>query len=230
MWIDAVILGIFVIHCFAQEHERGETGVNSPGPFRAEKPIRIIDTAGTSSNKASSVAFEHPFNGTTETWTWHINVSETVIPPQLQGSQDSEEQYFTNTQWSLNWPGDSESLVPWLRSRNTSLSFVALLSNKPTNITDRYRDQDNGNCTALFGESCTKSLYNTAMKPDSRYQFNTIGLEGCEDTFDITEGGAGIGACKSPSSSIMALIKTNHAPWPVCSNRWYRIFSRVASW
>jgi hypothetical protein len=71
------------------------------------------------------------------------------------------------------------------------VSFTTLLSNKPSNITNRYNETDNGNCATILGDQCTQSLTQSASK-DSTITF--LSLRGCENTLMVNQGGRDDGA------------------------------------
>ncbi|KAF1938791.1 hypothetical protein EJ02DRAFT_468616 [Clathrospora elynae] len=71
-------------------------------------------------------------------------------------------------QWELKWPGDDDTFEAILAKRNNaSVSFTALISNKPSIITDRYNDSDNGNCTTMLSEQCIDLIEPNSNDPNA---------------------------------------------------------------
>lgn len=195
MGANSLLWAMFALLVPAQNTGLPVSGPLSPGPGRTPEEWRVSEAAGRQPNATNSVTFMRTYNNTPETWTWRINVTDMAIPNQISdlGSPSanfSQGLHVANTQWQLQWPGNSDSFQSFLRERNVSVSFTALMTNKPSNITDRYNDADNGNCTNMLGDKCTQSLIQTAAR-GSPIGFAT--LEGCENTLAVSGGNQGGG-------------------------------------
>jgi hypothetical protein len=68
-----------------------------------------------------------------------------------------------------------------------SVHFNALVFNKPANITNLYDDINNGNCTSILGDLCTRYI----MKAASEGSIIPLGPPGCDGTIAVSnDGGA----------------------------------------
>jgi hypothetical protein len=180
----------------AQNNGLPVSGPYKPGIGSTPEDLKISEAAGRQPNVTSAVTSTRTYNNTPEIWTWRVNITEIAVPDQISdlgmpSANFSQGLHVANTQWQLEWPSDDDSLQMFLGKRNMSVSFTTLVSNKPSNITDRYKDADNGNCATILGDQCTQSLTQTASKgPTIKF----LGLEGCENTLTVNEGGQDDGA------------------------------------
>ncbi|RAR16550.1 hypothetical protein DDE83_000115 [Stemphylium lycopersici] len=162
-------------------------GPLKPGIGNTPEALQVSEDAGRKPNDTDLVAFTRMFNGTEEEWTWGINITSFRVPNRIEDlgaphANDSNGWYITNIQWQLGWPGDKgDSLQGYLADRNMSASFGAMISNKFPGLTEDYHADDNGDCTALLGDDCVRSLAKSASRGDT-VQFDS--LDGCEDTLD----------------------------------------------
>jgi hypothetical protein len=179
-------------------------GPSRPGIGNTPEALQVSADAGRQPNATDSVTFTRAYNNTQEEWTWRINVTDISVPNRIDdlgmpGANFSQGLHIANVQWQLEWPGDEvDSLQTYLMKRNMSVGFTALISNKPSSITDRYSDSDNGNCTAVLGDKCTQSITQFASEGD---MVSFTGLEGCADSLDVQGGGgvqSGTGFSKTP--------------------------------
>lgn len=108
-------------------------------------------------------------------------ISDLVLPT----AKFSQDPRVANIQWQLDWPGNSDSFQSFLGQRNITAPFTALVTNEPSDITDRYERENTGNCASILRDQCTQSL---AQAPSTGLvAFSS--LEGCEDTPNANEGG-----------------------------------------
>jgi hypothetical protein len=101
---------------------------------------------------------------------------------------------ITNIQWQLLWPGSDESLLEFLSESKMEIRFNALAVSKPSNITDPYNADDDGDYTKLLGSVCTQSVTKAISEGDVQ---QTIFI-GCENTIGINGFSAGGSKSCSP--------------------------------
>jgi len=180
--MKAIVL-VGVLFTAAVSSQNG--GLPQSGPFKPGYPtddegLQVFDDAGRQPNATSSIDFERTFNSTQETWTWRVNVTEVAVPDNIYDigkdtANFSKGLHVANTQWQLEWPGDEETLEELLTKRNLSVTIFTYIANVPSNITDNYKPEDNGDCKALLGDRCVAWLS----------AFNSTGGEGCRDTLGV---------------------------------------------
>ena len=176
-------------------------GPSKPGPGTSPEALVISEAAGRTPNATNSVSFTRTYNNAPETWTWRINITDIAAPNRISdlGSPSanfSQGQHFVNTQWQLQWPGDTQTFQAFLEQRNLTVSFTALVSNKPTNITDKYGT--GGDCGPVLGDECTSSIVHAVQNKNPEF----ASLAGCDSTLDVHIGdGTGISFGKRSDSS-----------------------------
>jgi hypothetical protein len=94
-------------------------------------------------------------------WTWQVNITDVIVPDSFLSNRTNGSQVL-NEQWSLQWPGggswesfherDSPS------TNGTSFEMHVVQYYLPSNITSRYSQSDNGNCSAVIGDECAQRL------------------------------------------------------------------------
>jgi len=205
MRASPLLSALFALLCVAQNNGLPSSGPLKPGYGSTPEALKVSEAAGRQPNASSSVTFTRKYNNTDESWTWRINITEIAVPDRVSDlGKDSAN--FTqglrvaNIQWQLGWPSEDESLQALLGNRNSSVSFTALVSNKPSNITDRYKNEDNGNCAPVLGDQCTKSLTEAASK---NTKFDSTTLEGCGDTLNVNGGGQQAGTSFGKATPIL---------------------------
>ena len=70
----------------------------------------------------------------------------------------------------------------FLAQRKAKLSFNIISSIKPSNITDKYQDSDNGDCVPMLGKQCVKALADAA---DAYWLVEPHTLSACRSTLDL---------------------------------------------
>jgi hypothetical protein len=178
----SLLLAFFAVSALAAS----SSGPLKSGLGRTPEAEQVVADAGRQSNGTSSIDFTRTFNNTPETWNWRINTTELAVPSPIDDLGKPEANYsqglkVANIQWQLQWPGsdeDGSSFQSFLKARNATASFEAVIVNLPDNITDGYKDEDNGSCKTILGEQCVQSL---ADDSSSR--------EGCEHTLSVDIGG-----------------------------------------
>jgi hypothetical protein len=178
----SLLLAFFAVSALAAS----SSGPLKSGLGRTPEAEQVVADAGRQSNGTSSNDFTRTFNNTPETWNWRINTTELAVPSPIDDLGKPEANYsqglkVANIQWQLQWPGsdeDGSSFQSFLKARNATASFEAVIVNLPDNITDGYKDEDNGSCKTILGEQCVQSL---ADDSSSR--------EGCEHTLSVDIGG-----------------------------------------
>jgi hypothetical protein len=189
MTTAALLSLLFVLSASGQSLP--QSGVNKVGFPRTPEGEQVFEDAGRQPNATSSVTFKRTFERAEENWTWRINVTEVAVPNNLNDIGKESANYsqglrVAHTQWQLEWPGDEETLQDYLARTNRSIRISEMISDKPRNITDRYKDEDNGNCTSVLGDKCTRSLTLAASSSGS-VSFSSV--KDCEDTLPINRGG-----------------------------------------
>jgi hypothetical protein len=177
----------FAITTYAKAFELPASESFSPGPGDSTVALQAFEDAGRRPNASDSFTFSRDFNNTQENWTWRINVTDLAIPnehselgsPSASYSRDSR---VANTQWQLQWPGDSDTFQSFLSERNVVFSFNALSIFLPSNVTDLYNADDNGNCTNLLGSECTQSITREMGTTGDTLQ---IGFPSCQNKIGV---------------------------------------------
>jgi hypothetical protein len=182
------------------------SGTLRPGPGDSSEALRAFESAGQRPNWTDSVTFSRVSNNTPETWTWRINITDLTIPNDISELGSSSASYskgfhVANTQWQLQWPSSSgnssepsssDNLLSFLSERNLDIALNALSVFVPSNVTNQYNANDNGNCTSLLGSECTQAITREIGKggaiqvafPECQ---NTIGING------FTQPGGAVG-------------------------------------
>lgn len=188
---------LFALSAWAQNQGLPVSGPFKAGFARSREGLIVLQDAGRSPNATSSITFKRTYDNSDEEWTWRVNTTEIAVPNRAsdigdENANDSQDLLVANTQWQLDWPADEKvTLQELAERRNASIAFTALISNKPSDITNRYSIDDNGDCTSLLGEECIESLAAAATSGGSVI---FSGLNGCEDTLDTNDGGTDDGA------------------------------------
>lgn len=113
---------------------------------------------------------------------------------------------MVNAQWGLALAEEDGSLSNWLAQQNMNLTVQTLMTSKPTNITESYSNEDDGDCSSVLGDQCTQSIM---MASDSaRGAVDFAGLEGCEDTLNAGSGGGSDGTSFGKSGLIRPVNRT----------------------
>jgi hypothetical protein len=164
----------------AQQSTFGQEGPFLPGPRSAADYFK---SAGRDPNATSSITFTRKYNNTPEEWTWRVNITEVPWPDNdWRGDPDSATfnngWRVTNTQWELNWPGDSDTLGEYIREQEVPIGVKILRTAVPSNVSDLYRKSDGGDCTPMLGEECVRSLQSSTSSRGTGGRR----LEGCEDS------------------------------------------------
>lgn len=189
----AASLSLFAL-ASAQDYpgEFGAIGRWEPGSFTSsptEQIEQLFEEAGRNPNDTVSATFpfqlgdQNPGN-----WTWRINISEVADP------EDSS-RHAVNMQWDLQWPGtpDLKTYVEDSGVNSTAGGGLCLGSVVvhllPSNITSRYSESDQGNCSMVLGEACAEQLRQGGLSgkcndppPTGAY------LSECEDVFPAARG------------------------------------------
>lgn len=168
-------------------------GALTPGGL--SNSTAALEAAGRHPNATSSVTFTRTDNNTLETWAWSVNITDVPVPNQpddlgMPSANNSKGLHVINAQWQLQWPGDnnsSENLQAFLALRNLSINVFAHRISLPSNITSKYTNQDNGNCSTILGDQCTQSLIQALV---AGRQIGYPGLKGCASTLDVRTGNA----------------------------------------
>ncbi|CBX99621.1 hypothetical protein IAQ61_005125 [Plenodomus lingam] len=190
----------------------GVIGVNKAGSG-SDEAVRVFEDAGYSPNASDVVTFTQNFNNTAEEWTWRINVSEIAVPDNsqdlgLERANFSEGLHVAHTQWQLVWPGEEDDLLSFVKSRSVdSARFSAFMATVYSNITDRFEDSDDGDCTPMLGERCVESIRNRAVNGEDEMAWSN--LEGCESTFDARDQSTSRGISFSMNADDEGLVE-----WP----------------
>jgi hypothetical protein len=162
------------------------TGPLRSGPVDTPEAEQAFEAAGRQPNAVSSVTFNRTFNNTPETWAWGINTTELAVPDRIYDLGTPEADFseglrVTDIQWQLQWPGSDDegsNFQSFLCERNMNASFSTVILTLPSNITDSYKNGDDGDCVPILGEQCTKSLIRDPRR-----------REGCENTLGVNVGG-----------------------------------------
>ena len=72
-----------------------------------------------------------------------------------------------------------------------NLFVQTLVTSKPSNVTEPYSDEDNGDCSPVLGDQCTRSIMMASDSASGTVDF--AGLEGCEETLNSGRGGGSDG-------------------------------------
>jgi hypothetical protein len=158
-----------------------ESGILKSGPGTSPEAQRAAEAAERQPNATSSIDFTRTFNNTPETWTWRINTTELSVPDPFYNLGKADADYsqglrVANIQWQLRWPGsgdDDGSFQSFLIARNATAQFNTVILSLPSNITDRYPDE-NGNCATVLSEECIQSLTDDGSS-----------REGCENNLSV---------------------------------------------
>lgn len=140
--------------------------------------------AGRKPNDTAGVGFYDPNGGY---WIWRVNISNVAVP----GSN----QYAANAQYDLQWPfgGTLQSYLERFQeggstdNDETDLCAYFSVFTLPQNITGRYMQSFNGNCSALLGDQCARSLSSSLLGSSCRAG-SVDNLDGCSHTLNINPG------------------------------------------
>lgn len=204
MVLKHYVWAMLMLAADSQASDLPVTGPLSPGPGGTPEAWRVSEAAGRQPNATKSVTFPRIYNNTSEAWTWRINITDMAVPNRisdlgLPSADFSQGLRVANTQWQLQWPGSSDSFQEFLRERNASARFMGIITNKPSNITDHLKDSDNGNCTNVLGDECTRSLTQAVTK-DGPISYAT--LPGCDSSLGASSDNPGIGVGTSKITSL----------------------------
>lgn len=144
-----------------------------PGPVE-----EIIETANENPNATSSVTFNFTtpasINGVfSQEWTWRVNISE-VSTAGFNGSfsgsgsfpnEQNNDTSLTNTVHDFQWPGGGY-LNNYLHNATNNATgaagtlcvTVVDLSGLPYNVSNNYRESDNGDCSNALGAECVAAV------------------------------------------------------------------------
>lgn len=184
---------------WARQSEPGEFGAVgrwAPGSFGSSNPSQdeeIFEAAGRSPNMTSSATFKFAPGNFSQldgppSWTWRLNISQVADP-------ENEGQQVINTQWDLQWPGGG-SLQSLARradlngSDGGGLCLALAELNLPSNITSRYSESDQGNCSMVLGEECAEKLRMMTLRGDCGDPPAVLGryIEECRDVLPALQG------------------------------------------
>ena len=192
------LLGFLPLLAAAQtDNYVGGVGVISPGgPSAVNASLKATELAGRHPNGTASTTFQRLVDETQETWTWRVNVTDIAVPNEptnlgMSSANSSEHLHIVNTQWELQWPDNnnaSESFTDFLRRIDSRAYFNAMILNLPSNITRAYSNQTNGNCTAVLGDDCVRSIESAASTGN---YLKTSDLTGCASTLNVARPGTG---------------------------------------
>ena len=140
--------------------------------------------AGRKPNDTAGVGFYDPNAGY---WTWRVNISNVAVP--------NSNEYAANAQYDLQWPfgGTLQSYLERFQEEGstdndeTNLCGYFSVFTLPQNITGRYMQSFNGNCSALLGDQCARSLSSSLLGSSCRAG-PVDNLDGCSDTLSINPG------------------------------------------
>ena len=199
-------------------------GILSPGgPSGVNASTQATELAGRHPNGTASTTFQRLVDDTSETWTWRVNITDIAVPNEpvnlgMSSANFSEHLHIVNTQWELQWPdgnNSSESFTDYLRRIDSRAYFNAMILNLPSNITQAYSNQTNGNCTTILGDDCVRSI-KSAVSLGGNLQ--TSDLTGCASTLDVarpnTGADLGFGKIVTDNSvigfAILTLLTSSH--------------------
>lgn len=224
-------LTVFVAACvFAQTDIIPADSVLEPGPFQSVAGESAAKAAGRHPNTTSEVTFQRATtNGAVQTWTWRINVTDLVLPNNIENyglpSEDYSDGYHAiNMQWQLEWPqsnpGSNQSLQSFLLDHGDNYFYVqAFAMIASSNITKSWSSPSDGNCNSVLGDACTASLTQAAASAE---QADYYDLLGCENTFDIAFNTPGtVGTGYGTSSLIKTIVPLFHQSPDAHSNNRY---------
>lgn len=193
----------------------GYIGVAAPGPIGTENPVgrKIYEDAGRNPNATDEIEFKRTYEENEETWTWRINISEVAVPdiPTQLGRDDanySMDHRVVNTQWQLGWPEtEDDSFLDLLTDREIGVYFHTRILLLPTNVTDKYDENDNGDCVPMLGEGCTQRIADKAIGNFGE-EIDYSQFEECRDTINQAPNlnrydlGSGVGFGWDKNSSL----------------------------
>lgn len=206
------------LHFVTAAAQWGQVGVAKPGPLGHGNPggRQIYEDAGRTPNATNDVEFKRTYENDEETWTWRVNISEVAVPdyPRELGRDDasySMDRRVINTIWQLGWPEtEDDSFLDFLTSRETDVYFQARILVLPSNVTDKYDENDNGDCVPMLGEDCVKRIADETNR--GRKELVTWSrFEECRDTLNQDRSGrdilgAGIGFGKRYSYLLLTFL------------------------
>lgn len=177
--------------------DQGAEGLWSPGsigPNTTPQDTQTFISAGRQPNQTSSASFNFaPGNlsdSDSSTWIWRVNISEPALP-------DSQEIYVVNSEWDLQWPGAGtlHSFVDRADlngSNGGGLCMHVAEINLPSNITSRYAESDQGNCSTVLGAACLEALMNAPSSGGCAEPANLLSgdLPECMDTLALAQSGS----------------------------------------
>ncbi len=128
------------------------------------------------------------------TWIWRVNVTEIGgldqrSQPSNSTTDPSQKFYATNTQWQLDWPGNSDNFDSFLWQQNLTAQFTAIIFSPPPQV-GKYNDNDNGDCAPIFGDNCTQAIRTAASRGDPIFLSN---MDGCRKYTTTEQSNIGFG-------------------------------------
>lgn len=190
----------------------GNNLIWSPGPGFTTEAQQISESAGRHPNATSSVAFKRDFNGTSEDWSWTVNVTEIPYPdvPYDDANVDSKASFtkgyrVTNTQWQLQWPGNDDDFDTFLYNRGLRISVAFEYLIVSASVKERYNSQNAGDCSSVLGSECASFLKEQFISGRGA----PVDLPGCKGSFGKQDGGL-TGAATSKFPTILRCYLTNH--------------------
>ncbi|KJX95399.1 hypothetical protein TI39_contig4116g00002 [Zymoseptoria brevis] len=206
----------------------------NPGPANNPEALQAIEAAGRRPNLTDSVTFTRTFDGDPENWTWRINITSLAVPntriDDLGGDNTpanySQGLYIANTQWELQWPGDSSTLGSFLERRGMNLSVQTLLTVLPPNVTQSYNPTNDGDCTSVLGDSCSQEISQSAS---TDYPVDFARLRACDGTLNAMSGSGDAGGFSDGSNLGPITTASNASNTPSAYPRGSTLFYRTSS-
>lgn len=133
----------------------------------------------------SSVTFNFTaFPGVLEQWTWRVNITNVNVGDLPNNGayaengargfgQELEDPHFVNVAYDFQWPEGGEIQDALNRTFSESGAHTSTgpgqlcaayfnMQGLPSDITNRYKESDNGDCTGVFGEDCVAAMLNAS--------------------------------------------------------------------
>lgn len=172
----------------------------SPGRGRTNTNAseEVFAAAGRNPNATSALEFNRTDFSTPGSWIWRINITDVPLPNDFNdlgrpSANASEDVRIINTQYQLLWPGATQnmSLQQYLQTNNLTVYVTSLAVSLSSSQTSKYNSMANGTCADILGDECTQSLMSATATMDQG--FGTLGLQGCANSLDKSQGIGGIG-------------------------------------
>ncbi|EGP85588.1 uncharacterized protein MYCGRDRAFT_94299 [Zymoseptoria tritici IPO323] len=229
-----ITLCILFLTVSAQSGYNFIAGPYKPGPANDPSALQAISAAGRSPNLTDSVTFTRTFNGNSENWTWRINITSLAVPNTRiddLGEDNTSANYsqglcIANTQWELQWPGDSPTLGSFLQQRGMNLSVQTLLTVLPPNVTQSYNPTDNGDCTSVLGDSCSQEISQSAS---ADHPVDFARLRACDGTLNAMSSSGDAGGFSDGSNLGPITTASNASDTPSAYPRDSTLFYRTSS-